>query len=254
MPLTEKGLQHHRWLLAAGCALILLLGSYAFASWPQSQLYGDIITHGPTDRPRIALTFDDGPNEPYTSQILDVLREKGVRATFFVVGANVEAMPDTVRRAAAEGHAIGNHSYAHAKGDALWDARYGDVRQTQRAIERILGAGATVYRSPSGFHTPWQLWAVRREGLTAVHWDVQTKDWERPDPETIVRRVLASAGPGAIVLMHDGDGTNHGTDRSPTVAALPEIIDQLQRRGYELVTVPELLGLPFLQPPRESSR
>src|SRR5438067_247141 len=89
-------------LLIAGIPLLLAVGAYALASWPQSQIYGPIISHGPTDRPRIALTFDDGPNEPYTSQILDILDQKGVKATFFVVGANAEVFPLTLRREVAD--------------------------------------------------------------------------------------------------------------------------------------------------------
>lgn len=239
-----------RWLVALLLVLALPAALFALASWPQSQVYGPIVTSGPDDRPRIALTFDDGPNGIYTAQILDILRDKGVRATFFIVGANAEAQPELVRRAAAEGHALGNHSYHHRKSDALRDPRYRDAARAQAVIEAVAGVRPTIFRAPSGFHTPWQLMAVRGLGLATVHWDVQTTDWERPDPETIVRRVLDRAGPGAIVLMHDGEESRPGADRSPTVAALPILIDALRSRGYELVTVPELLGIPATQPAR----
>jgi peptidoglycan/xylan/chitin deacetylase (PgdA/CDA1 family) len=218
------------------------------AVWPQSQLYGRIVTRGPGDQRLVALTFDDGPNDPATSRILDVLAEKGVKATFFVVGENARVFPDTVRRTVAEGHAVGNHSYQHRKRDTLRDVRYQELERTQEAIFEAAGIRPALYRSPNGFHTPWQLRAVRRAGLTTVHWDVQTKDWERPDPDTIVRRVLDHVHPGAIVLMHDGDDTHHGSDRTPTIEALPRLIDALRERGYRLVTVPELLGKPATLP------
>ncbi len=112
------------------------------------------------------------------------------------------------------------------------------------AIPAATGFRPALYRSPNGFHTPWQLRAVRAAGLTAVHWNIQTYDWERPAPERIVARVLDGLEPGAIVLLHDGDDTRQGTDRTPTVQAVAVLIDELRARGYHLVTVPELLGLP----------
>lgn len=233
-----------RLLPAAYCLLptAFLLAAYVLAVWPQSQVYGRVVTHGPGNAPLVALTFDDGPNEPATSRILDVLADKGVKATFFVVGENARVFPDTVRREVAEGHAVGNHSYRHRKRDTLLDPRYRELARTQDAIEQVAGVRPSLYRSPNGFHTPWQLRAVRRAGLTTVHWNVQTRDWQRPDPDTIVRRVLDHVSPGAIVLMHDGDDTHHGSDRTPTIEALPKLIDALRARGYRLVTVPELLG------------
>ncbi len=224
--------------------LLALAGAYVLAAWPQSQLYGRVVTHGPGDAKLVALTFDDGPNDPATARILDVLAAKDVKATFFVVGENAEVYPDTVRRIVAEGHALGNHSYRHRKRDALLDPSYGELERAQRAIAAAAGFRPALYRAPNGFHTPWQLRAVRRAGLVTVHWNVQTKDWERPDPDTIVRRVLDHVRPGAIVLLHDGDDTRHGSDRTPTVEALPQIIDALRARGYRFVTVPELLGVP----------
>lgn len=229
-------------------AFLAALAAYALAVWPQSQVYGRIVTHGPAAGRMVALTFDDGPNDPATSRILDVLAEKGVTATFFVVGENAGVFPHTVLREVAEGHAVGNHSYTHRKRDTLEEWSYGELQRTQDAIEQAAGVRPALYRSPNGFHTPWQLRAVRRAGLTTVHWNVQTQDWERPDPETIVRRVLAHVQPGAIVLMHDGDDTNHGSDRTPTIEALPKLIDELRARGYRLVTVPELLGKPAYLP------
>jgi len=231
-------------LLALLTSALLFVGAYTLAAWPQSQLYGRVVSHGPGDARLVALTFDDGPNDPATSRLLDVLAPKDVKATCFVGGENVEVYPDTARRIVAEGHALGNHSYRHRKRDALLDPGYGELERAQRAIAAVVGFRPALYRAPNGFHTPWQLRAVRRAGLVTVHWNVQTKDWERPDPDTIVRRVLEHVRPGAIVLLHDGDDTRHGSDRAPTVEALPQIIDALRARGYRFVTVPELLGVP----------
>ncbi len=256
LPVPPRASRRRRlrwWAPRLGAALVpllLVVVLYVLAVWPQSQAYGRIVTHGPagSDRKLLALTFDDGPNDPATSALLDVLKEKNVHVTFFVVGENVRAFPDTLRREAAEGHAIGNHSYRHKKRDTLLEFNYGELEETQQAVQEVLGYRPALYRSPNGFHTPWQLRAVRRAGLTTVHWNVQTLDWERPDPDTIVRRVLDHVSPGAIVLLHDGDDTHHGSDRTPTVAAVAKLIDELRARGYELVTVPEMLHIPATLP------
>ena len=246
--ISSRSTRVRRWTRWAGCGLVLgavvLLGAYVLAVWPQSQFYGPIVTHGPSDQPLVALTFDDGPNDAATTPILDILAGKGVQATFFVVGENARVYPDTLRRAVAEGHAIGNHSAHHRKRDTLFGVRYRELERAQDDITSVTGVRPALYRSPNGFHTPWQLWAVRRGGLTTVHWNVQTRDWQRPEPDRIVQRVLASVRPGAIVLLHDGDDTRHGSDRTSTVEALPSLIDALQARGYRLVTVPALLGSP----------
>ena len=107
----------------------LAYGCYA-ARTPSSQLFGDIYTHGPRTEKVVALTFDDGPNDPYTGQILDVLKQEGVHATFFCVGMNAEREPATVRRIAAEGNEVGNHSYRHRKRDTLLDLGYSDAART----------------------------------------------------------------------------------------------------------------------------
>ena len=244
MKLVAAVRRHHRITATLLTALLGCIAAYVLAVWPQSTAYGPVTSSGPSERPLIALTFDDGPNDPATSRILDVLRQYQVRATFFVVGHNAGVFPQTLRRMAAEGHMIGNHSYHHQKRYALLDPEYDDVTMTQDAIREIAGVTPTVYRSPNGFHTPWQLAAVRRAGLITVHWNVQTLDWERPAPPVIAQRVFDHAKPGAIVLLHDGDDTRSGVDRTPTVEALPLIIEGLRARGYQLVTVGELLGIP----------
>lgn len=216
---------------------------YGGAIWPQSQVYGATITHGPRDTPLVALTFDDGPTDPPTTQVLNTLAHYGVKATFFLVGSNVEAYPETARRIAREGHSIGNHSYRHYRLDALTDFYYRDVARAQQVLRAIIGVEPRLYRSPYGLHTPWQLAAVRRLGLQTVVWDVNAYDWVRTTSEVIIaRRVMAHVRPGSIILLHDGDHNRH-SDRNPTVQALPHIIELLQDRGYRFVTVPELLSI-----------
>jgi peptidoglycan/xylan/chitin deacetylase (PgdA/CDA1 family) len=231
------------WLLAFLLLLPLGLGAYA-ARTPSSQVFGDIVTHGSGAEKVVALTYDDGPNEPYTGQILDVLRDEGVHATFFVVGMNAERAPATVRRIVAERHDLGNHSYAHRKRDTLLDLRYTDAAKTNAILAGITGIVPRLYRAPNGFHTPWSMRAVGSRGLRVIGWDVESNDWDEPGAETIVMRTMQRVHPGAIILLHDGDNTRQGTDRGQQVAATRMLIDALKGQGYRFVTVSELLGLP----------
>jgi peptidoglycan/xylan/chitin deacetylase (PgdA/CDA1 family) len=231
------------WVMALIVLAPLAYGCYA-ARTPTSQLFGDVYTHGPRTEKVVALTFDDGPNDPYTGQILDVLKQEGVHATFFCVGMNAEREPATVRRIAAEGNEVGNHSYRHEKRDTLLDLNYGDAARTNDILRGITGTLPRLYRAPNGFHTPWSLRAVAEHGLRAIGWDVESNDWDEPGVNNIVMRTVDRVQPGSIILLHDGDNARLGTDRSQQAEAVRTIIDTLKGRGYRFVTVSEMLGLP----------
>ena len=230
--------------------VLALAGSCAYmAINPTSQVYGRIVLHGPEGEKTVALTFDDGPNEPFTSEILDVLDREGVKATFFAVGVNVETYPDAARRIVADGNVIANHSWDHSRIATAVDFRYSQVERAQEAIEQTTGVLPRFFRPPAGIHTPWQLKKVTSAGLTTVNWDSEGYDWQRPNsPERIEQKVLASVRPGSIILLHDGDETRHGSDRSQTVGALPVIIETLRAEGYTFVTLPQMLDTEAYQP------
>jgi peptidoglycan-N-acetylglucosamine deacetylase len=231
---------------------IALLGALGIGLWhgktplsAHANLPGIIYWHGDAGEKKIALTFDDGPNEPYTSEILAVLRQERVRATFFMVGENVERYPDTAREIVREGHAIGNHSYSHS--NLVFDTNKrvrSEILRTEDAIAAITGERPTLFRAPFGDKDFLTIHQARRLGYTMIQWSVTAQDWRRPGVERICRNVLRHAHPGGIVLMHDGDEGRHGSDRSQTVAALPILIRELRAQGYEFVTVPEILKLP----------
>lgn len=183
----------------------------------------------------VALTFDDGPCPPYSAQVLDVLRDFGVPATFFCVGLMARAYPEIVARARAEGSSVGNHTWSHPFLPDLDDA--GLQHQVRATDAALAGAGSRLFRPPYGACTP-DAWRVLDElGEVLVGWDVEASDWRRPGTAAIVEAVLRGAGEGSIVLLHDGGG-----DRSQTVAALPSIIEGLLGRGHRLVTVGSLLN------------
>jgi peptidoglycan/xylan/chitin deacetylase (PgdA/CDA1 family) len=218
-----------------------------FAWQSGSQIYGEMITHGPRDRMEVAITFDDGPNDPWTLRIADTLEQYGVQGTFFVVGKNAEAHPEVVRELVARGDLVGNHSYRHHKSDALFEAGYGELSKAEHAISSAAGVCPAIYRPPNGFHTPWQLHTVTSHGLKTVTWDVIPRDWKNPPPQEIARRVLDSVRPGSIILLHDGNDTDQTIDRSATLNALPAIIEGLRAKGYEIKRLDKMLSLqPYL--------
>ena len=235
------------WKVAA--MLVLALGSFLglavyWAMAPSSQVYGSIATHGPRDEKMVALTFDDGPNDPWTLRIADTLDRYGGKATFFVVGKNADAHPGIVRALVERGHLVGNHSYRHRKRDAVLEPRYSELGRAETSIAKAAGVCPALFRPPNGFHTPWQLHAVSSHQMRAVGWDVQPSDWKRPPATEIMRRVLDSVRPGSIVLLHDGNDTDQRVDRSATLDALPGIIEGLRAKGYRFVRVDELLSVP----------
>ncbi len=218
-----------------------------WAMAPSSQTYGKIITHGPRSDNMIALTFDDGPNDPWTLRIADVLDSYGIKGTFFTIGQNANAHPDIVRALVDHGHLVGNHSYHHRKRDAILELNYGELRRAETSIAAAAGVCPAFFRPPNGFHTPWQLHAVSSQHMHTVGWDVQPNDWTRHNSDDLSRSVVGSVRPGSIIALHDGEDTRAVTDRSVTLGALPTIIDQLQAKGYRFIRLDELLGMsPYL--------
>jgi len=221
-------------------ALTVLL--YLAAASPDVQLFGRVVASTHTDQPAIALTFDDGPSV-HTAEVLDILALYQVRATFFVIGRNVERYPDLAARIVAEGHVIGNHTYTHP----LWAAieTPGQVERelelAAHAIAAATGVHPALFRPPHGWRSPWMMRLAIQKGYGVVTWSVSPDDWRRPPPQTIIDRVLHQVRPGAIILLHDGLETRVGAPVENTVAALPRLIEELQARGYRFVTVPELM-------------
>jgi peptidoglycan/xylan/chitin deacetylase (PgdA/CDA1 family) len=183
--------------------------------------------------PAVALTFDDGPDPRWTPTVLDLLRKHRIRATFCLVGQHVAEHPELVRRIAAEGHALCNHSWSHDERMQLRSAASvrAELQRTSTAIARAAGRPPRYYRAPGGNWAPSAVAAAGGQHLRLLGWSVDPYDWRRPPTAEIIRRVLAGAGPGAIVLMHDGYGA-----RGNTVAALPTLLAALAGRQLSFVT------------------
>jgi peptidoglycan-N-acetylglucosamine deacetylase len=240
---TRRALRRPTAGLAGVFAIAFLIVAYGALN-PRSNAFGRTYWNGATQRKVVALTFDDGPNEPYTSKILDILNREHVTATFFLVGRNVRCYPETAARIASEGHVVGNHSDSHPVGFALKSVRrlQHEVDAAETTIHSATGCYPHFFRPPNGLRSPWLMSVLAGDSLVAVTWDDTPRDWRPLPAAKLVRRALDQAHPGAIILLHDGLNLDHGIDRSQTVEALPEIIHQLRARGYTFCTVPELLG------------
>ncbi len=224
--------------------IILIVYGYFI---PTSPVFGKVYYKGIYIEKVVALTFDDGPNEPYTSEILDILDSHKVKATFFVIGKNVELYPETAKRMIAEGHVLGNHSYSHNANHALTEYGAKDLAVAQEAIFNTVGVRPHLYRPPHGKKSPWELEEVRKQGMIEVTWSVSTGELNAASPMSVAEKIVRETHPGEIILLHDGYGTSHNcgkSDKSLTVEALPLIIEKLQAEGYRFVTVPELLDVP----------
>ncbi len=233
-------------MLVPGGMVIILIAAYGYFI-PASPVFGKVYYKGSSTEKVVALTFDDGPNEPYTSQVLDILDKYNLKATFFVVGKNVELYPETARRMVAEGDVIGNHSYSHTANHALTLYGSKDLEHAQLAIALVLGVTPHLYRPPHGRKSPWELYKARKLGLAEVTWSVSTGELHAKSAASVAQQIVRKTGPGGIILLHDGYGTEHNdrhADKGLTVQALPSIIEQLQAKGYRFVTVPQLLGIP----------
>lgn len=248
-----------RWVVAGliGLAALCVIAyqGYQFVESPSSQLFGKTLVSGPKNERVIALTYDDGPNPPYTDQLLAVLRAERVHATFFVVGRAVAAYPQVVWREVRDGNAVGNHTWSHEH--LVLDDKSAlrrSLQRTDHAIFAAAGVRPRIMRPPFGARDWLVLGEVRRLGYTPVMWSVPlVDDWDYPPAKVIAARVLRYAGDGAIIDLHDGNrgivcarlhGQRHLCDRSADVAATRLIVDALKRQGYRFVTIPQLLGMP----------
>ena len=219
------------------------VGAYdTFAPW--SNAFGKTYWAGGKKERVVALTFDDGPNGSYTSEVLDILRREGVKATFFLIGRNTRLYPTVAARIAREGHVIGNHTDSHPAGFALQPAPNlnAEIERAEQSIHTATGVYAHFFRPPQGIRSPWLMRVLQEDSLVTVTWDDAPGDWERYSASRLAAAAVAHAHPGAIILLHDGLNLSNHPDRSATVEALPEIIHRLRAEGYRFVTVSELLG------------
>lgn len=209
----------------------------AFPSAPKGRT-PDTIRDVATTEPVIALTFDDGPHQTLTSQILDILAARQIKASFFVVGNRVAQAPDIVARIAQDGHEIGNHSWSHPRLGVMEDHDILDqIDRTAHAVAAVTGHSPVLMRPPYGDFNARRSQMLRAaRDLPTILWSVDPQDWRRPGGMAIAEHMIAHARPGAVILAHD--------TVSQTLRNLPLALDTLLARGYRFVTVSALIGWP----------
>ncbi len=220
-------------ILGIAAGAIVVGGAVHGAFHRNSPIFGRPITRLRAGDRAVALTFDDGPNPAATPIILDALAERGVKATFFILGRHAERWPELVTRVAHEGHSIGNHGYYHRKLHFKSPSYVRDDLQLGTArIESATGRRPTLFRAPHGFRSPWVTSIAKSMGQRTVGWSLGVWDSDRPGVEAIAERTVAGARSGSILLLHDGDGYDPDGDRMQTARAVPIIVDRLLEQGF----------------------
>jgi len=193
--------------------------------------------HGPSGgRKTVALTFDDGPWPGQTDAILRILAQENVRATFFLIGSQVQRYPDIARRVRDGGHSIGNHTQSHLRLDVADHSTVRrEITQAQETIQRLLGVRPAWFRAPGGRTSMLVNREAARFEMRIAGWTVDPRDWRKPPVSQIVSGVLAATQPGSVILLHDGGGV-----RNNTIEALGPIVRELKKRGYTFVTLDDL--------------
>ena len=225
-------------------AVLILAAAVTVLFLPEVPVYSQ--SRLKTSKKLIALTFDDGPNPDSTERILNILENHGIKASFFVVGKQVDSFPELVRKTAARGHLIANHSYKHRYSSMLLSPRrlVEEINATNSSINKTIKRRPIFYRPPYGFRTPWGASALQRVGYFVVTWNDMTNDyWDLP-ASLLAKRIIGRAKPGGIIVLHDGHeglakgGFKHRLD------ALPVIIKALKDQGYRFVRLDELFDVP----------
>jgi peptidoglycan-N-acetylglucosamine deacetylase len=223
-------------IVGAGCA-----AGYQSES-PTGQWYGRTFTGLKPGSRQLALTYDDGPNDPHTLRLLEVLAKHDVKATFFLIGRYVKRRPDIVRKLTQAGHVAGNHTFSHP------NLLFASALQTKlqlldcaHALTDAVGEHSRLFRPPFGGRRPGTLRVVRSLGLEPVMWNVTGGDWKGKPAEYLERRVGRQIRGGDVILLHDGDHERFGADRSQTVIATDRLIGRYKSEGFEFVTVPQMM-------------
>jgi peptidoglycan-N-acetylglucosamine deacetylase len=225
--------------LGIGAMIFILVSIGLGVAFPQLSLFGPFVCRGSIDRKRVALTFDDGPDERSTPALLEVLRERGVHVAFFGVGKRVVTHPNIAARIVREGHLLENHSFAHSNATNFFSVPRlcNELKQTQDAIYQATGVAPAYFRPPMGLSNPRIFRAAREVGLKVIGWSARGLDTKLTDSQEVVSRICGRVEPGAIILLHDG---NIPPDR--LVTTVKTLLDRLRSLDYEVVRLDHLLN------------
>jgi peptidoglycan/xylan/chitin deacetylase (PgdA/CDA1 family) len=208
-----------------------------------SQFYGPSFAGLASGTLKLALTYDDGPNDPHTLRLLEVLEKHGVYATFFLIGQSVVARPKIARSIVEAGHAVGNHTYSHPDLTELSPSQLSsELDRANCAIEDVTGVRPKLFRPPFGRRNRRILSTARKLEMTTVMWRVACYDWKAESHESIVNTIIPLIAGGEVLLFHDGSHLNLAVDRANCVEATDEILRHFRNAGYQFVTVPQMIS------------
>lgn len=224
----------------AGLATAVSLGYQSMS--PTGQWYGRTFTGLPAGSKKLALTFDDGPNDPHTLRLLEVLAKHDVQTTFFVIGKYAKKRPDILREITKSGHVMGNHTFTHPNLIFASLARVkSELQQCQAVIAEMTGDAPQFFRPPWGGRKPGTLQTARSLGLEPVMWNVTGYDWQGKPADYIESKIRGQVRGGDVILLHDGSHAEFGADRSQTVVATDRLIGHYKSQGFEFATIPEMM-------------
>jgi peptidoglycan-N-acetylglucosamine deacetylase len=231
----------YRTVVSAAVVAVASAAGYQSMA-PTGQWFGRTFAGLACGSKQLALTYDDGPNDPHTQRLLEVLARHNVHATFFLIGRYVQQRPDIVRELVKAGHVIGNHTFTHP----LLIFKSGRELRAQlencgRAVTDAVGEHSNLFRPPFGGRRPAVIRIARHMGLEPIMWNVTGYDWNAPSVEYIERKVTSQVRGGDVILLHDGGHREFGADRSYTITATDRLISRYKAEGYEFVTVPVML-------------
>jgi peptidoglycan/xylan/chitin deacetylase (PgdA/CDA1 family) len=237
-----------RWGVGVLAVLGVLMGLWVLSRARTFQVFGELYYRVETSERVVALTFDDGPGPANTPAVLELLARHQVKATFFMVGQNIERHRELAARVLAEGHQLGSHSYSHSR-LVLVSPSYveEEIARTDALLREVGVRGEILFRAPFGKKLFVLPWVLSRQGRKHVTFDVVPDDHATQDAELITARALEATRPGSIILLHDGWGAKPGT-----IEAAGRIIESLKAQGYRFVTVSELLALGGIPPASDS--
>jgi peptidoglycan/xylan/chitin deacetylase (PgdA/CDA1 family) len=227
--------------IAAGTVVGATAAGYQSLA-PTGQWFGRAFCKGRRGSKQIALTFDDGPNDPHTVHLLEVLSKHNVHATFFLIGRYVRQRPDLAREIGKRGHIIGNHTFSHPLLTFQSpESIRREITQCRDAIQDAVSEHSNLFRPPWGGRRPAVFRMARQLGLEPVMWNITGYDWKATSPEVIEQKVGPNIRGGDVILLHDGGHASFGTDRSATITATDRLITRFLAEGYEFVSIPKMM-------------
>jgi peptidoglycan-N-acetylglucosamine deacetylase len=228
------------FIFGAGLAAAVGAGYQCMA--PRGQWYGRTFIGLQPESRQLALTYDDGPNDPHTLRLLDVLAKHNVKATFFLIGRFVKQRPDIARELISAGHVVGNHTFSHPNLIfATAEQTRTELTACKQALNDAVGEHSRLFRPPFGGRRPSTLRIARTLGLEPVMWSVTGWDWKGKPADYVESKVRQQVRGGDVILLHDSSHAAFGADRSQTVIATDHLIARYRSEGFEFVTIPQMM-------------